>query len=36
LAPELADALSIISLLIMLACVLGYTWLSNRAKKVTR
>jgi putative spermidine/putrescine transport system permease protein len=36
LAPELADALSIISLLIMLACVLGYTWLSNRARKATR
>jgi putative spermidine/putrescine transport system permease protein len=36
LAPELADALSIISLLIMLACVLGYTWLSNRAKRVAR
>jgi putative spermidine/putrescine transport system permease protein len=27
LAPELADALSIISLLIMIACVMGYTWL---------
>jgi putative spermidine/putrescine transport system permease protein len=36
LAPELADALSIISLLIMIACVMGYTWLSNRARKVTR
>jgi putative spermidine/putrescine transport system permease protein len=36
LAPELADALSIISLLIMIACVLGYTWLSNRARRVTK
>jgi putative spermidine/putrescine transport system permease protein len=36
LAPELADALSIISLLIMLACVMGYTLLSNRARKATR
>jgi putative spermidine/putrescine transport system permease protein len=36
LAPELADALSIISLLIMLACVLGYTWLSNRARRTAR
>jgi putative spermidine/putrescine transport system permease protein len=36
LAPELADALSIISLLIMLACVLGYTWLSNRARRSTK
>jgi putative spermidine/putrescine transport system permease protein len=34
LAPELADAVSIISLLIMMLCVLGYTWLSNRARKV--
>jgi putative spermidine/putrescine transport system permease protein len=33
LAPELADALSIISLLVMLACVIGYTWLSNRTRK---
>jgi putative spermidine/putrescine transport system permease protein len=36
LAPELADALSIISLLIMLACVMGYTLLSNRSRKATR
>jgi putative spermidine/putrescine transport system permease protein len=36
LAPELADALSIISLLIMIACVMGYTVLSNRARKATR
>ena len=35
LAPELADALSIISLLIMFACVMGYMWLSNRARKVS-
>jgi putative spermidine/putrescine transport system permease protein len=35
LAPELADALSILSLLIMSACVLGYMWLSNRARKVS-
>jgi putative spermidine/putrescine transport system permease protein len=34
LAPELADALSILSLLIMSACVIGYMWLTNRAKKV--
>jgi putative spermidine/putrescine transport system permease protein len=33
LAPELADALSIISLLIMSACVIGYMWLTNKAKK---
>ena len=32
LAPELADALSIISLLMMLTCVLGYTLLANRTK----
>lgn len=35
LAPELADALSIISLLIMFACVIGYMWLSSRAKKAS-
>lgn len=34
LAPELADALSIISLMIMSACVIGYMWLTNKAKKV--
>jgi putative spermidine/putrescine transport system permease protein len=34
LAPELADALSILSLVIMSACVIGYMWLSNRARKV--
>lgn len=36
LAPELADALSIISLLIMIACVLGYTWLSSRARRALK
>jgi putative spermidine/putrescine transport system permease protein len=36
LAPELADALSIISLLIMIACVVGYSWLSNRAKRAVK
>jgi putative spermidine/putrescine transport system permease protein len=34
LAPELADALSIMSLLIMSACVVGYMWLSNRARRI--
>lgn len=33
LAPELADALSIYSLLIMTACVGGYLWLSNLSRK---
>ncbi len=33
LAPELADALSIISLLIMTACVGGYLWLSNLSRR---
>ncbi len=33
LAPELADALSIYSLLIMTACVGGYLWLSNISRK---
>jgi putative spermidine/putrescine transport system permease protein len=33
LAPELADALSILSLLIMTACVVGYVWLSNLSRK---
>ncbi len=32
LAPELADALSMMSLLIMTACVFGYLWLSNRSR----
>ncbi len=36
LAPELADALSIYSLLIMTACVLGYLWLSNLSRKAQR
>ena len=33
LAPELADALSMMSLLIMAACVIGYLWLSNLSRK---
>ncbi len=33
LAPELADALSMMSLLIMTACVAGYLWLSNLSRK---
>ncbi len=33
LAPELADALSVYSLLIMTACVGGYLWLSNVSRK---
>jgi putative spermidine/putrescine transport system permease protein len=33
LAPELADALSMLSLLVMAACVIGYMVLSDRAKK---
>lgn len=36
LAPELADALSIYSLLIMTACVIGYLWLSNISRKTQR
>jgi putative spermidine/putrescine transport system permease protein len=32
LAPELADALSVISLLIMMLCVTGYSWLASRAR----
>jgi len=36
LAPELADALSIYSLLIMTACVGGYLWLSNLSRKSQR
>lgn len=36
LAPELADALSMISLLVMSACVGGYIWLSNRSQKAQR
>jgi len=35
LAPELADALSMLSLLVMAACVIGYMVLSSRAKKAT-
>lgn len=33
LAPELADALSILSLLVMSGCVIGYLVLSNRARR---
>ena len=33
LAPELADALSMYSLLIMTACVVGYLWLSNVSRR---
>ncbi len=33
LAPELADALSMLSLLIMTACVIGYLWLSNLSRR---
>lgn len=36
LAPELADALSMISLLIMTTCVIGYLWLSNISRKTQR
>lgn len=36
LAPELADALSMISLFIMSACVIGYMWLSNLSRKAQR
>lgn len=36
LAPELADALSIYSLLIMTACVGGYLWLSNVSRRSQR
>jgi ABC-type uncharacterized transport system permease subunit len=36
LAPELADALSMMSLLIMTACVIGYLWLSNLSRKAQR
>jgi putative spermidine/putrescine transport system permease protein len=32
LAPELADALSIMSLFVVSACVVGYLWLANRAR----
>ncbi len=33
LAPELADALSMMSLLIMTGCVIGYLWLSNLSRR---
>ncbi len=36
LAPELADALSMMSLLIMTACVIGYLWLSNLTRRAER
>jgi putative spermidine/putrescine transport system permease protein len=36
LAAELGDALSIISLLIMTTCVIGYMVLANRSRKVYR
>lgn len=36
LAAELADALSMISLLIMSACVAGYLWLSNLSRRAQR
>lgn len=36
LAPELADALSMISLLVMSTCVIGYMWLSNLSMKAQR
>lgn len=36
LEPQLADALAVISLLIMTSCVAGYILLSNRAKKRTQ
>ena len=34
LEPQLADALAIISLIIMTACVISYLWLSSRSRKV--
>jgi putative spermidine/putrescine transport system permease protein len=36
LAPELADALSMMSLFIMTACVIGYLWLSNLSRRAQR
>ncbi|MBI5032592.1 MAG: ABC transporter permease subunit [Chloroflexi bacterium] len=36
LDPSLADALAMLSLLIMTACVAGYTWLSGHTRKVSR
>jgi putative spermidine/putrescine transport system permease protein len=33
MAPELADALSVVSLLIMTACVTGYLWLSGLSRR---
>lgn len=36
LDPALADALAILSLLIMALCVMGYQWLGGRTQKVAR
>lgn len=36
LDPALADALAILSLLVMALCVMGYQWLGGRTQKVTR
>lgn len=36
LDPSLADALAMLSLVIMSMCVAGYTWLSGRTRKVMR
>ncbi|MHC1783615.1 MAG: ABC transporter permease [Anaerolineaceae bacterium] len=33
LQPELADALAVVSLLIMSVCVFGYIWLSSKARR---
>lgn len=34
LEPQLADALAVISLLIMSSCVAGYIWLTNRSRRL--
>ena len=36
LDPSLADALAMLSLLIMTACVAGYTWLGGRMRRASR
>lgn len=36
LDPALADALAMLSLLVMTVCVMGYQWLGGRAQKVAR
>jgi len=36
LDPSLADALAMLSLLIMTACVAGYTWLGGRTRRASR